>query len=226
MRRDNVQNVVYDWLWSPKNPVSSYHAYHEILKLIPDDSKILDVGAGTGIYFSNPAVVELIKSKNLSIKCIDIDQNALEGCRARIAESGLEDRVSAECMELPNETARYDYVFMIMLFPLVELDLFTKYINHARNITNSAIIAYHNLVEKKDKLLAFLKSNLKYLVGVDFGRTTTVAEMEEYINSLGFNKWSMSKLLTAKYSDLFKAVKYLPIFDYSFDQYLLTLKLN
>lgn len=40
-------------------------------------ARVLDVGVGDGIYFTNPKVVSLIKEKNFKIYGIDIDEGVL-----------------------------------------------------------------------------------------------------------------------------------------------------
>lgn len=46
-----IRSLFYDWLFKPSNPVSTQWGYYEILKLLPDNITILDVGVGDGIYW-------------------------------------------------------------------------------------------------------------------------------------------------------------------------------
>ena len=52
----------------------TYYFYRDLLLKVDQDSKILDVGCGDGIYFTNPNVARIIKQKNLNIHCIDLDK--------------------------------------------------------------------------------------------------------------------------------------------------------
>lgn len=57
----SIKDGMYNYLLGKNNPNSLYYAYYQILKTIPKNSKILDIGCGTGIYFDNPDVIDIIK---------------------------------------------------------------------------------------------------------------------------------------------------------------------
>ena len=205
-----ASNKLYEWMYSAKNPVSSYHAYPKILEVIDSGSTILDVGAGIGIYFTNPKVISLIKSKDLRIHCIDIDESAIESCKRRIDSADLQAHVTAECIDVLKIDQEFDYALFIMSYPVVPADIFSQYIMHLRLYIRKSMLFMHNLVEKKSRILAFIKSRLWMITGCDFGRLTSVDDMYKQLVDWGFGEYTIESILSAQYSDIIPMLGFIP----------------
>ena len=161
----------------------TYYVYEKILSNIQSNSSILDIGCGDGIYFTNPKVINVIKKKNLKIHCIDIDSGAINILNERIQQCKLSDNVSCKCIDLFNIKEKYDYTFYIESFPVIPRDIFKSMLCHSSKITNKQTFLYHNLVEEKSSIREFIRSNLKYILNIDFGIETTINEMNSILKS-------------------------------------------
>ena len=161
----------------------TYYFYLKLLENIENNSTILDVGCGDGIYFTNPYVVKIIKEKNLKIHCIDLDRSALKILNKRIFDSHLNIDSNIKCSntDLFELEDKYDYTFFIESFPVIPIDTFTKMLRYAFNKTNKKLFLYHNLVHNKSYLRSFIKPKIKYLTNLDFGRETTLKEMFDFL---------------------------------------------
>jgi cyclopropane fatty-acyl-phospholipid synthase-like methyltransferase len=181
-----IKNNCYDVvLGNPEygNPL----LYEKILERINDESIILDIGIGNGSYFTNKKVVELIKTKKITIEGIDIDETYIEKCSSRIKENELENNVSCENINLftMNKTKKYDHIFFIQSFPLIPINLLENMLQKCNSLLkeNGSIIFVHNLTENKN----YIKPYLKYLTLVDFGKSTTKEEFINIVKLLNYN---------------------------------------
>lgn len=225
--KSQLRSKLYTWMWSPQNPVSTYYGYEKILETIPNGSSILDVGVGDGIYFTNPAVVEMIKGKSIKIHGIDIDDGALVICKERITSSGIDDVVSVSCTDVLEINDRFDYALFIESYPVIPIDTFDRYISHIKQLVNKQLVMFHNLVEKKDKWLEFMKPRIRRMTGVDFGVLTSSAEMREHLARWGFDKFDISLSLSAKYSEMNKWLGIFPaVGDMMCDQFIISINVD
>lgn len=172
-----IKTFFYNLLFHHSNPVSTQWGYYEILKKMPENSSLLDVGVGDGIYFINEKVINLIKSKNLKIYGIDIDLPSIKVCQNRIIQYNLENYVKAECVSLfdvkaKTESEKYDNILFMESFPVISNELFIEFISHSKGILSNRLInrggnkiyLYHNLIENHEysRVFEFLKRNVLY----------------------------------------------------------------
>lgn len=205
-----IKSFIYGLIMNSNSPCSTYNSYYMILKDLKDGSTLLDIGVGDGVYFNNPKVAELITTKNLKIKCIDIDRNAVEICQERIQKAGLSDFVTAETVNLLDIKDRYDYVLFMDCYPVIDLNLIDKLVKHSRTLSEN-ILMYHNLFREKNDLVAFIKPRLKYFTLNDFGRLTTIDEMEHIILSWGFDSFEINEKIECCFGDITPLFRYIPV---------------
>lgn len=211
-------NNIYNIFFTPKNPISTYYAYEKILERFEDNSTILDIGVGNGIYFSNPNVKKLITEKKLKIHGIDIDTGIIKHCKETIVKNGLEDYVTCDAIDLLNIKETYDYSIFMESYPVINSELFYKLLNHAMKISNKTFL-YNNLQELDNRVLRFIKPKLKYLTSVDFGKLTTISEFKSEMNLHKISN-KIELLLSCRFCDMHPFLKYCPI-KYKVTQYLI-----
>ena len=197
-----IKSKMYSIFFSEKNPVSTIHGFFNILTNLPENSTILDVGCGDGIYFTSDKVINLIKKKQFNIICIDIDVGALNICNKRIIKAELSNLVKCSTTNLNEISQKYDYVLFMESFPVIPVVMFSDFIKHAISITNNEILMYHNLTQTKNNFLSIIKPKIKYLTMVDFGRLTTITEMTTFLNENISNLFDINLNISCKYSDI------------------------
>lgn len=206
---DYFRYLLYSYFFRESNPVSTIHGYDEILKSLPDHSTVLDVGCGSGIYFTSPKVIKTIKSKNLKIKAIDIDLPATMFCYKRVIEGNLADYVRVEAKSIMDEKERFDYVLWMESYPVIEKELFQTLFTKSKTLAKKKTLMYHNLIDDKSqpfiyRYMKLCKPLIKYFTLVDFGRAVRLEEME--------NEYDKTELiLSCKYGDLIPPLKYIPV---------------
>lgn len=206
---DYFRYLLYSYFFRESNPVSTIHGYDEILKSLPDDSTILDVGCGSGIYFTSPKVIQTIKKKNLKIKAIDIDLHATMFCYKRVMEGTLADYVRVEAKSIMNEKEMFDYVLWMESYPVIEKEFFQSLFAKSKTLAKKKTLMYHNLIDEKSQPIIYrymkiCKPLIKYFTLIDFGRAVRLEEME--------NEYDKTELiLSCKYGDLLPPLNFIPV---------------
>jgi SAM-dependent methyltransferase len=218
---DYLRYLAYTYLFRESNPISTIHGYYKILKSLPNGSTILDVGCGSGIYFTSEKVVRMIKSKNLKIKAIDIDLQATMFCYKRIIESGLTKYVVVEAKSIMDEYAVYDYVLWMESYPVIDAHLFKTLLEKSKGLVQHKILMYHNLIDHLKEptiyhFMRFCKPLIKYFTFVDFGRVVRMEDMKKEYKDVQL-------LLSCRYGELFPILSYIPyIRNLTCNQYLVS----
>jgi len=164
--------------------------YKNVLENLPDKSKILEVGIGNGACIEKNA--ELIKSRGFEIDGIDIDTEYLGVCNARIVSCDLTSQVTAKEQDLlkMDDTKKYDYIFFMESYPVIPVDIMKMMMDKCKTLlaSNGKVIFVHNLVDKKNWLVNFIKPQIVHIpfVQVDFGRLTTHTEFDDFIQSVNY----------------------------------------
>lgn len=179
-------NIVYEYLFNPKyNNISTTIAYKKILhNFVKPNSKILDIGVGSGMYFESNDVGNIIKTNNLLINGIDIDANAIKICKKRVIDYDLSENVNVDTLNLFNHTDKYDVILFMESFPVMSDDYFLKMYNYSKeHLLNPGgkIICFHNLTYNKSIIKSYVKPRLKNIIGIDFGKCTTLKHMEHIL---------------------------------------------
>lgn len=211
-----VRSSIYASFFGDHNPVSTPAGFHKILSGIPDNSTILDVGCGDGLYYTVDKIQRLIRKKNLQIYSIDVDAGAVPICKKRIQEAGLAHQVKADAIDLlafnlEPEQPRYDVVLFMESFPVIGRPLMAQLINKAKTL-GTQIQLYHNLVERKDVFMTWMKPRIKLFTLVDFGALTSVKEQETIVEGWGVTKekYNIEPLLSCTYGEMSKILNIVP----------------
>jgi len=201
-----ARSRVYQSFFGIENPVSTQWGYNSILESLPEGATVLDVGCGDGIYFTNPEVLKKIRNKNLKITCIDIDAGAVKICNKRIKASNIDDFVTASAISLTEVHQQYDYILFMESFPVMSIELFTMLFEHALTLARKKVMLYHNLSQDEGMMLTIkrtLKPLVKYFTLVDFGRLTTVGEMQAILKRTTDKEFLIEPLLKCKWSEMY-----------------------
>lgn len=175
-----IKNLLYNVII---NKVTDY-CYMNCLDYFPKDSVILDVGIGNGKMLKS--YHSLIKSKNLKIIGIDINESYLNHSARLIKNLQVEDHV--ELYRAPIETyerpdgRNFDYIIFSMSFMLFDnqhfvLDKVADWLN-----PGGEIIFFQTMFKKKSRLIEFIKPKLKYITTIDFGRVTYDKDFYDILN--------------------------------------------
>jgi len=112
----SLRQKLYDHYFGDVNlPMSTPNLYYQFLQRMKHNTKILDIGMGTGIYFSDQRCVDLIRSKNIKIVGIDINEADIILASKRIQSAHIGDHVEAKFMDL-FEYSEDLYRFDVILF--------------------------------------------------------------------------------------------------------------
>lgn len=180
--------------WQSKNTSEYYKVL--LQEVVENNSKILDIGVGTGknlVYNKN-----IIIAKNLSIHGIDIDQDYNKYCKKTILQNDLKNNVKIELIDLFKvfNYSKYDYAIFGQSFPVISRKIMTSMLQHALKLikSNGKIIFIHQLDDqnKLNHLFYKIKPILKHIpfVWVDSGIPTSKKDFEKWldVNNLNYEK--------------------------------------
>ena len=89
-----------------------------------------------------------------------------------------------------DDTKKYDYIFFMESYPVIPLDIMKMMMDKCKTLLTSEgkVIFVHNLVDKKNWLVNFIKPRLVYIpfFQVDFGRLTAHTEFDDFIQSANY----------------------------------------
>lgn len=192
--KTNVRSNCYDYVLT-SGAVSTPALYERVLKDLPDNSNILEVGIGNGLCIEYNA--DLIRNKKLNIHGIDIDDEYLDICNQRIHDFKLDKLVSCKLQDLleMNEDTKYDYVFFMESFPVIPLDIMDSMVSKSKKMLkkDGEMIFVHNLYKNHKhkssiefKMIDYLKRRIKYIpfIWIDFGRLTTVHDFDLFLKNV------------------------------------------
>lgn len=223
----NVRQKIYDKIFGDENlSTSTTNLYKLTLEKLDNNLKILDVGVGTGVYFENENCVNLIKSKNLQIHGIDINEDDINLAKRRIIDNSLDSNVSVEYKNLFDlkNIKDYDIILFSESYPVISEHLMFEMLNfiiHINEFKNTII--FINNIENNPTFLQKYKSYLKYIMfNIDYGRLVSKNDMELMFKSLNVQniRYELLATATANYA-LFKDKIKLPGLNFEMKQYLI-----
>jgi len=185
-----IRPLLYDILSGLPIDVATPSLYRAFLDQVKENSQVLEIGIGTGLTLEKNA--DLIKSKNIHVHGIDVDDSYLTSCRLKISRANLHDQVNLELndvldAELP--IGHYDYVLFMESYPVIPRENLELVIRRLRRIVkpNGRIVFVHNLIEKDEWSIAraLIKSNLKRVTTIDFGRLVVRGDFEKWCIDTG-----------------------------------------
>jgi tRNA A58 N-methylase Trm61 len=166
--------------------------YAEVLSRIPAGSTLLDVGIGTGGALAKNA--ELLRSKELRVVGVDIDEDYVKRSQAHMRKAGVEDRVEVRLESIydhhggPYDAAYFSASFMLMPDPPAVLRHVTTLLSPTGKVYFTQ--TFH---ERKSPLLEKAKPLLGKVTTIEFGRVTYEDEFRKTVEEGGLE---LSELVT------------------------------
>ena len=155
--------------------------YREVLQRMPDNSRLLDIGVGTGEALMKNE--DLLRQRNLFVQGIDIDKSYLQACQKNIEKRGLSDVISVRhqsVYDLEN-SHEYDGVYFSSSFMLLP-DQDTA-LDRARDALKPSGTLFFTLTlfQKRSPFWEAVKPMLRWLTTIEFGKVTYEAEFLELL---------------------------------------------
>ncbi|KAG4072749.1 hypothetical protein HA402_001861 [Bradysia odoriphaga] len=145
--------------------------YKEVLALVDNNTKILDIGIGTGqALIKNKSV---LIEKGITVEGVDYDLDYVNQCRTHIKAEGLQHSITV-CHKsiLDYNGGPYDAIYfsgslMILPDPVHAL-------NHVKRMLseNGKIYVTQTIETNRSNVLRLMKPLLKYVLTIDFGNVT------------------------------------------------------
>ena len=227
----NLRQKLYDHLQGDVNlPTSTTNLYYSFLQKMKQDTKILDIGVGTGIYFEDHRCIKLIKEKNIKIVGIDINKPDIELASQRIIESDLGMNVEAKYVDLfeyDGNLNEFDVILFCESYPIIPEELMVKMLNHILHVKGfKGTLSFINNLEDDPTWVQAIKPFLKHILfGAEmFGRLVSRNDMEKVFIQAGLNKGNITyELLAASTINyaLFRDKIKFPFWNFPMKQYLI-----
>jgi ubiquinone/menaquinone biosynthesis C-methylase UbiE len=163
--------------------------YAEVLQLIPENSRVLDVGIGTGTALL--ANAELLRAKHISVVGVDYDAGYVERCQRLIAEHDLSRQVSCVCCSFydfkPADERLFDYVYFSSSFMIMpdRPGAVRKAVDLLVDREDGRLFFTQTFELQKNTFLEWFKPKLAYLTSIDFGQVTYVEDFDEALHQGG-----------------------------------------
>lgn len=198
--KDKLKPRCYNFWHAP----STSKFYKKTFHKIKNNSKILDVGVGTGVNLVNNKNV--ILNKNLHIHGIDIDKAYNNYCKKLVSNYNLDDNIKIELKCLFDIDDKYDYIIFGQSYPVIDNELITKMLKHGKKLLNENgnIIFIHNLVDNNKKNIFYkIKPYIKYIpfIWIDSGYPTAKKDFEKWLSNINL-KYNYNIIHTDKFFDL------------------------
>lgn len=158
--------------------------YREVLKRLPRGARLLDVGIGTGGALVRNAA--LVRSRDLLIVGIDIDDVYLRRCRKLLAETGLARSVTPLLESVYDHNAGpYDAVYFSASFMLLPDPV--RALRHAAQMLapGGRIYFTQTIHMKRAPVMEKVKPLLHRLTTIHFGRVTYEHELVDVVRRSG-----------------------------------------
>lgn len=174
------------WIYDRVFPGLTGGWYHEVLKRVPHDARLLDVGIGTGSAVLRNAA--LLKERNLHVLGVDIDNAYLRRCLKRVAAAGLEDYVTPRLESIydhrggPYDAVYFSASFMVLTDPVAAL-------RHVADLLSPGGRIYftQTIHTKRAPVMERLKPMLHRLTTIQFGRVTYEHELADVVRKAGLH---------------------------------------
>lgn len=187
---------MYDYLFGGKNsPTSTPSLYKKFLERLPNGSRVLDVGVGTGLYFDDRDCVELIKRKGITIHGIDIVDEDVQIAKRRIARNCLSESVVAvtdDLFKIKNFNG-YDVILFCESYPVIDKDLMITMLQHISCRGFKKTVLFINNIEDNPGPVQRFKSYSRFFgLKFQFGRLVSSEDMMDTFEKLNFDKSGIS----------------------------------
>ena len=193
----------------------------KVLEDIPDNSRILDVGIGTGYTYAKNS--NYIKKKNLQIVGVDIDHEYIRSAIHTIKSSGLDSYIkfiNQDIYTIPHEhlaVESFDFVIFSDSYAVIPnvhamITFCEKYL-----VNNGDMIVTSTLFDKYNSFISWFKRRIFYFSSIEFGDMMLKDNLKRYIltrctevNDICFKLIDEKKVPIINYSFKTYAVKWRP----------------
>lgn len=183
------------WIYNKALMGLTPHWYENVLKQLPENARLLDVGIGTGEALLRNAA--LIREKNLTIHGVDIDGTYLKHCEAHIKKHELTKQVSCAHQSVYDHTeGPYDGVYFGASFMLLPDP--TKALHHVASLLKPDGLLYFTQTfhDKPSPMMEKIKPLLHKVTTIHFGRVTYEHDFRDVIQDAGMNLQSLNIMST------------------------------
>ena len=160
--------------------------YRAVLSAIPEGSRLLDVGVGTGSsLLSN---VDLVRERSIKVEGVDINVSYLKACQEKIEEGGMGDVISVREQSVYNldPEDKYDAVYFSASFMLLP-DQKAALQVIKRCLKPTGYVCFTQTFEtKRARFMEVIKPLLYLFTSVHFGVVTYEAPFIEQLEAEGF----------------------------------------
>ncbi|CAI5745771.1 unnamed protein product [Peronospora destructor] len=146
--------------------------YAEVLERLPNGSKFLDVGIGTGLALINNR--QQLKLKQINVDGVDYDKDYVVRCQVLVKEKQLTSLVQVHHASIYDfQDGPYDAVYFsssLMLMPDA-----VKALQHCMGMLKQktgCIYVTQTIQTRHSRLMEIVKPLLKFLTTIDFGAVT------------------------------------------------------
>jgi SAM-dependent methyltransferase len=189
-----LRTAIYD------NTVTSFTTkwYAEVLDVVPEYSRLLDVGIGTGTALL--ANANRLRAKHITVIGVDYDENYVEKCRALVHERGLSSHISCVCGSFydfkPPDGLLFDHVYFSGSFMILpdRAKAVRKAVDLLVDREDGRLFFTQTFELRKNSFLEWLKPTMAYLTTIDFGTVTYVEDFDEALHEGGAIAVSTKKI--------------------------------
>jgi ubiquinone/menaquinone biosynthesis C-methylase UbiE len=167
--------------------------YRSVLESLEPGTRLLDVGIGTASPIA--ANAEIVKSRDLHIHGIDIDQDYVKQALAAVEQAGLSDRVTVALESVyDHQGGPYDAVYFGASFMLMPDPQGALRHVMTRLRPGGRIYFTQTFQQTKSPFLEKLKPMLVKFTTIDFGRVTYEEDFLKVVGEAGMDVLSNDEL--------------------------------
>jgi Methyltransferase domain len=189
-----LRTAIYD------NAVTSFTTkwYAEVLDAVPEYSRLLDVGIGTGTALL--ANANRLRAKHITVIGVEYDENYAEKCRALVHERGLSSHISCVSCSFydfkPPNGLLFDHVYFSGSFMILpdHAKAVRKAVDLLVDREDGRLFFTQTFELRKNSFLEWFKPTLAYLTTIDFGTVTYVEDFDEALREGGAIAVSTKKI--------------------------------
>ena len=158
--------------------------YRSVLARLPNSSRLLDVGIGTGGALLANATQML--AKDIRVVGVDVDADYIDRCRKLVAQRGLADRVEARLESIydhrggPYDAAYFSGSFMLLPDPPAALRHVLSLL-----VASGRVFFTQTFEHRRSRAVEIVKPLLRLATTIDFGRVTYEADFVDALTAGG-----------------------------------------
>jgi tRNA A58 N-methylase Trm61 len=158
--------------------------YRSVLTRLPPQSRLLDIGIGTGSALL--ANASLVTEKDLHVTGVDVDAAYVDHCRRQIERSGLSQRIEVRLESIydhgggPYAAAYFSGSFMLLPDPGAALAHVLTLLEPAGRIYFTQTFEH-----RRSHAVEILKPLLRRVTTIDFGRVTYEVQFQHVLAAAG-----------------------------------------